>query len=544
MKRAAFLATALLLLGISQPAWGYVLLGTFWTWQDHPVEDPFLLSAASFPSDVGTTAEIEAAFNNAMSTWNALGRDGQMQYGGTTSLYGLDIYGSSIIQYADQSNMGGALAYAATWAYDDGGMFDCDLVVLADNDYGTIYWDANVTGPESGRYDLYSVAIHELGHCMGMDHSADASAIMYAYYNGSRTLSSDDIAGFSALYGAACPDVDGDGYGGCDVDCNDNNAAIHPGATEVCDGVDGDCDGLIDGDTSTDYTIASGFLSSPSGWGSVGNVIRVLNTTALVQVQQSMTMAAGTRMVWAVYHSNDNGVNWSLVRTEISYASADSVQISPTLNIPLIAGDLYSITAGGEADDVSAVYDGTPSFNANGPVQATGGVYGRVLADDLSAPDPTYLFVQTLVLKDAADADGDGQTALCGDCGPENASVYTGAPESCDGVDQDCDGVIDNGFEGDADSDGVVDCLDACPNDASDDSDGDGTCDSSDPCPDDPMDLCAENQDSCPNCDSASGDSEAPSLEKPTEPEGCGCAASPAASWAALVLGLLVLRRR
>ena len=59
-------------------------------------------------------------------------------------------------------------------------------------------------------------------------------------------------------------DVDGDGYGdtgfmqsGCSIppgnssldgDCSDNDPTINPGATEVCDAVDNDCDGFVDDD--------------------------------------------------------------------------------------------------------------------------------------------------------------------------------------------------------------------------------------------------------------------------------------------------------
>ncbi len=57
-------------------------------------------------------------------------------------------------------------------------------------------------------------------------------------------------------------DVDGDGLSACAGDCNGSDSLVAPGAAEVCDGQDNDCDGLLDEsaacDTSCDAAERSG----------------------------------------------------------------------------------------------------------------------------------------------------------------------------------------------------------------------------------------------------------------------------------------------
>jgi hypothetical protein len=50
--------------------------------------------------------------------------------------------------------------------------------------------------------DLLTVAAHEMGHALGLGHSADPNALMYPFYSARRAyLSHDDIRGIVAIYG-------------------------------------------------------------------------------------------------------------------------------------------------------------------------------------------------------------------------------------------------------------------------------------------------------------------------------------------------------
>lgn len=57
------------------------------------------------------------------------------------------------------------------------------------------------------------------------------------------------------------------------------------------------------------------------------------------------------------------------------------------------------------------------------------------------------------------DADGDGYIVGAGDCDDTDPDIHPNAEELCDGIDQDCDGEIDNNPRFDADGDGYPNPL-------------------------------------------------------------------------------------
>jgi hypothetical protein len=128
--------------------------------------------------------------------------------------------------------------------------------------------------------------------CNGIDDDCngriDEGTGLFAKY-----LDSDkDGYGSSTLIEISCrPKFSGESYR--PDDCNDNDAAIHPGATEMCNGKDDDCDGKIDDDCfGTNYTFTgNGLWTDPNNWAnglvppnngtlSSGNTITINGITA------------------------------------------------------------------------------------------------------------------------------------------------------------------------------------------------------------------------------------------------------------------------
>jgi len=81
--------------------------------------------------------------------------------------------------------IGGLAIGRACWS----GVDECDIVL----DSG---W-----GGAANEEAIRTVAMHEVGHCLGLGHSEVQAAVMWASYSNPKALHADDRAGFCAIYG-------------------------------------------------------------------------------------------------------------------------------------------------------------------------------------------------------------------------------------------------------------------------------------------------------------------------------------------------------
>ena len=91
------------------------------------------------------------------------------------------------------------------------------------------------------------------------------SGTAYAWMQGTKDFLLGRPGDVTARFVCADPtgvDGDGDGAPGCGFDCNDGDKDVYPGATEVCNFKDDNCDGLVDDDP-----MCPGCVTSPAPGG-------------------------------------------------------------------------------------------------------------------------------------------------------------------------------------------------------------------------------------------------------------------------------------
>ncbi len=244
-------------------------------------------------------------------------------------------------------------------------------------------------------------------------------------------------------------DADADGYA-ADVDCDDKNSAIHPGAVEVCDGVDNDCDGKADGryaaDAATWYADIDGDGYGDSLYPRQDCVQPIGHVENSADCDDSLAEVspAGEERCNDIDDDCDGLVDEDGVGAPTWFIDAD--------------GDGY----GSDADTVQACAAPTGYVDND---------------DDCNDDDDTVNPGAAETWYDGVDGDCDGgsdydqdgdgvdATAFGGlDCLDTDPAVRPGMTEHCDGVDEDCDGTIDEDpivaptwfFDGDGDGQGVA----------------------------------------------------------------------------------------
>ncbi len=250
------------------------------------------------------------------------------------------------------------------------------------------------------------------------------------------------------------PDLDDDGYAGefsvvscnrptgyklaselvstTEIDCNDNNALVNPAASEVCNGIDDNCDNQIDeGVQTTFYADTDG-----DGFGDPANTI--LACTAPAGYVANNTDCDDT-------DGNEfPGQFWYIDLDNDGYQGGVALFDCERPTGYKLAGELINTT--------------TIDCNDNDPEVYTSQIWSPDLDDDgyagefsvVSCNRPTgYKLASELV----------STTEI--DCNDNNAMVNPAASETCNGIDDNCDGQTDEGvqstFYADSDGDGYGD---------------------------------------------------------------------------------------
>ena len=318
---------------------------------------------------------------------------------------------------------------------------------------------ASVSGPESSYDNGGSATVGiQADRVTGLEYSCESSDILH-----------DDLA---VLFWVECDDLDGDGAGSCEGDCDDGDPSVGPTLSELDDGLDNDCDGLVDEDFVSvgDIVISemlpdAGVVSDTYGeWFELYNAssrdIDLLgwsfsDSGGTVVVDVSVVVGPGEYALMAddplpARNGGLEGVDWVFDYDTLHLNNAgdelhvvmgstviDELSYSPGV-WPVLEGISLYLDPGfmdATLNDSPVPWCATPAEAAYDFPGLGAGDYGTP-----GAENPAGLCCH--------DTDGDGWDVCAGDCDDDDPDKYPDNPELADLLDNDCDGFIDEDFVG------------------------------------------------------------------------------------------------
>jgi len=158
-------------------------------------------------SDDISDGSHETALRNAIEEWNGVsGTSLNLNENQSAAAQARTDWGSDSIHllYFDESNESGyfpggssTVAITPVWFYSNGRIADADVLF---NGSGFQF----TTSQQAGRFDVQDVAVHEIGHLIGLDHTGWAGGSMFPYVDDTvilhRSISEDERHGLRTAY--------------------------------------------------------------------------------------------------------------------------------------------------------------------------------------------------------------------------------------------------------------------------------------------------------------------------------------------------------
>ncbi|MFT5683061.1 MAG: hypothetical protein ACI8RZ_003988, partial [Myxococcota bacterium] len=228
--------------------------------------------------------------------------------------------------------------------------------------------------------------------------------------------------------------VDADGDGSLsDVDCDDDNDSVYPGAEDICDGIDNDCDDIVDEDGETAwYTDADA-----DGYGDA-------------ETERLSCEPAADEVVDATdCNDTDKAINPNAdeICDGIDNDCDDAIDDDDDGVVDQATFYVDNDSDGYGSKEVLACEQPDGVSEYGGDCDDSDGDFNPGAEEDCA--DPTDYNCDGSV--GYSDADGDG-FAACEECNDKDAAINPDATELCDSADNDCDGDIDEDDASDVDT--------------------------------------------------------------------------------------------